>query len=78
VLVGQMRSPAPGTEHDGLYEIEYRALGTTTFSAVASGQKTFTIYGGFLLWNTGWPAADRAGLLDKAMKAELAGEGLTE
>jgi hypothetical protein len=78
VLVGQMRSPAPNTEHDGLYETEYRAMATTTFSGVASGQKTLTIYGGILLWNNGWPAADRAGLLDKAMKAELAGEGLMQ
>ncbi len=77
-LIAQMRNPAPGTEHDGLYEIEYRALGTTTFSAVASGQKTFTVYGGNLLWNMGWPAADRPSLLDKAMKADLADEGFTE
>jgi len=78
VLVAQLRNPVAGTEHDGLYEIEYRALGTTTFSAVASGQKTITIYGGNVLWNMAWPGADRPNMLDKAMKAELAGEGLTQ
>jgi len=78
VLVAQMRTPVAGTEHDSLYEIEYRALGTTAFSAIASGQKTITYYGGHVLWNTQWPAADRSGMLDKAMKAELADEGLTQ
>lgn len=76
-LVAQVRSPLPGTENDGLYENEYRAWATTSFSAVAASQKTLTIYGGFLLWNIAWPAADRTQLLDTTLKSALAGEGLT-
>jgi hypothetical protein len=75
-LVAQLRNPAPGTENDGLFEMEYRAWATTSFSAVAMGQKTLTIYGGNLLWNAAWPLADRARLLDASLKSELAGEGL--
>ncbi len=75
-LVAQLRNPAPGTENDGLFEMEYRAWATTSFSAVASGQKTLTVYGGYLLWNAAWPQADRAQLLDTNLRSVLAGEGL--
>jgi len=77
ILVAQLRSPLAGTEHDGPFETEYRAWATTAFSGVASGQKTLTIYGGILLWNSAWPVADRTQLLDTALKGALAGEGLT-
>jgi hypothetical protein len=77
-LVAQVRSPLPGTENDGLFELEYRAWGVTSFSAVAVNQKTLTTYGGHLLWNNAWPAADREKLLDDALKSALADEGLTQ
>ncbi len=48
-LVAQTRAPLPGTEGDGLFELEYRAWATTSFSAVAINQKTLTIYGGHVL-----------------------------
>ncbi|MGA2170269.1 MAG: hypothetical protein ABSG62_18880 [Terracidiphilus sp.] len=75
-LVAQLRSPLPGTEGEGLYEMEYRAWATTSFSAVAASQKTLTVYGGYLLWNSAWPPADRTRLLDESLKNLLAGEGL--
>ena len=56
--------------------MEYRAWATTSFSAVATRQKTLTINGGNILWNTTWPDADRTKLLDDALKTSLAGEGL--
>jgi hypothetical protein len=76
-LVAQLRNPLPGTDSDGLFENEYRAWATTTFSAVAVGQKTLTIYGGYLLWNSVWAQADRTQMLDTNLKSALAGEGLT-
>jgi hypothetical protein len=76
-LVAQMRAPLSGTENDGLFELEYRAWATTSFSAVAINQKTLTIYGGHVLWNNAWPVADRTKLLDDELKSALAGEGLT-
>lgn len=76
-LIAQVRSPLPGTENDGLFELEYRAWATTSFSAVAINQKTLTIFGGHVLWNNAWPPADRARLLDDELKSALAGEGLS-
>jgi hypothetical protein len=76
-LVAELRNPLPGTENDGLFEMEYRAWATTSFSAVAVGQKTMTISGGYVLWNMAWPPAERTRLLDEALKASLLGEGLT-
>ena len=76
-LVGELRNPLPGTENDGLFEMEYRAWATTSFSAVAVGQKTMAISGGYVLWNMAWPPAERTRLLDEALKASLLGEGLT-
>ncbi len=76
-LVAQLRNPLPGTENDGLFELEYRAWGITSFSAVAINQKTLTTYGGHVLWNNAWPPADRTKLLDDALKGALAGEGLS-
>ena len=76
-LVGELRNPLPGTENDGLFEMEYRAWATTSFSAVAVGQKTMAISGGYVLWNMAWPPAERTKLLDEALKASLLGEGLT-
>jgi hypothetical protein len=75
-LVASVRSPLSNTENDGLFEMEYRAWATTSFSAVATNQKTLTIYGGFIVWNIAWPVADRTKLLDEALKGALAGEGL--
>jgi hypothetical protein len=75
-LVAGLRNPLPGTENDGPYELEYRAWATTSFSAVAANQKTMTVYGGNLLWNSAWPPADRTRLLDETLKNLLAGEGL--
>jgi len=75
-LIASLRNPLPGGENDGLFEMEYRAWATTSFSAVATRQKTLTINGGNILWNTTWPDADRTKLLDDALKTSLAGEGL--
>jgi hypothetical protein len=76
-MIADLRAPAAGSEGEGLYEREYRAWANTTFSAAASGQKTMTVTGGYLMWNSAWPVADRTGLLDTALKAVIADEGLT-
>jgi hypothetical protein len=57
--------------------MEYRAWATTSFDAVATGQKTLTIYGGILLFNSAWGPDERSAKLGDALKTLLAGEGLT-
>jgi hypothetical protein len=76
-LVAEVRNPTPEMQGDGLYEMEYRAWATTSFDAVATGQKTLTIYGGVLLFNSAWGNDERSAKLGDALKTLLAGEGLT-
>jgi hypothetical protein len=53
------------------YELEYRAWQTTVLSAVPSRQKTLTLPGGYLVWNSSWPAADRSKMVDEAISRFL-------
>ncbi len=76
-LVAAIRNPTPETQGDGLYEMEYRAWATTSFSAVAAAQKTLTVYGGIVLFNSAWTGEERASLLGDALKNVLTYEGLT-
>lgn len=55
----------------GTYDLEYRAWMTTILSAIAYRQKTLTAPGGYLLWNTGWPAAERQKSADEALSTFL-------
>jgi hypothetical protein len=34
---------------------------------VAAEQKTLTLPGGYLLWNSAWPAADRSKMVDEGI-----------
>ena len=53
------------------YELEYRAWMTTILSALAYKQKTLTAPGGNLLWNSGWPAAERQKSVDDGLASFL-------
>jgi hypothetical protein len=76
-LVAGIRNPTAEMQGDGLYEMEYRAWATVSFAAVATAQKTLTIYGGILLFNSAWGSDERSAKLGDALKTALAGEGLT-
>jgi len=59
------------------YDLEYRAWQTAVLGAIANQQKTLTAPGGYLLWNSAWPAPDRNKMFDDAIKSFLGdGEGL--
>jgi len=62
-----------GTQKTGstLYAAEYRAWQTTVLSALASRQNTLTLPGGYLAWNTAWPAGDRSRMVDDAVSKYL-------
>lgn len=53
------------------YQLEYQAWQTTILSAVASRQKTLTLPGGYLVWNSAWPAADRSKMVDEGIASFL-------
>jgi len=76
-LVAEIRNPTQDMQGDGLYEMEYRAWATTSFDTVAMAQKTLTIYGGILLFNSAWAPEERTAKLGDALKEAISGEGLT-
>jgi hypothetical protein len=56
------------------YILEYNAWVVTTISAVTSGQKYLTLPGGYLMWDSTWPPADRNDKMDATLKDFLANE----
>jgi hypothetical protein len=71
VHVADIRDPQIPTDVS-LYKLESRAWQTTVLGAVASGQKTLTLPGGYLGWNAAWPAADRGKIIDETISKFLA------
>jgi hypothetical protein len=53
------------------YDAEYRAWQTTVLSAIGSRQKTMVLPGGFLAWDSNWPAADRGRMIDDGISRFL-------
>jgi hypothetical protein len=75
-LIADLRNPASGQENASVYDLESFAWVTTALNAVASGQKTLTLPGGYLLWNAGWAPADRDKNLNDAVNGFLGTEEL--
>ncbi len=69
--LADLRGPSPGGPAVTAYDLEYRAWQTTVLGAVASQQKTLTAPGGYLLWNSGWPAAERSKMVDEGITGLL-------
>jgi hypothetical protein len=72
--ISDLRTPIVGNEDAPMFVLEYNAWSMTAAAAVGSGQKFLTMPGGTLLWNAGWPAADRTTIMDDALKTFLANE----
>jgi hypothetical protein len=53
------------------FDLEFRAWQTTVLDAIASQQKTFTIPGGYLVWNSAWPNTDREKMVNDSITAFL-------
>jgi hypothetical protein len=51
--------------------MEYEGWAITVLEAVGSRQRTLTLPGGYMLWNDGWPAADKQKLLDRSIQEYL-------
>jgi hypothetical protein len=61
-------SPAPESD---AYALEDHAWQTTVLSVVAGGTKVLTLPGGYLGWNSAWPAADRGHMVGEAVSKFL-------
>jgi hypothetical protein len=69
--IADVREPQSAVVESSPYEIEYRAWQTTVLSSVAAQQKTLTVPGGYLLWNSAWPAAERNKMVDEGITSFL-------
>jgi hypothetical protein len=72
--VANLRNPLEGGAQASLYELENRAWVTTILNAVASRQKTLTLPGGYVIWNSAWPPAEANDKLKEAVSGFLANE----
>ncbi len=71
-----LRTPIPGAAEASLFQLDNRAWVTTILDAVASKQKTLTLPGGYLVWNSAWPPADSNQKVQDAVTSFLANEEL--
>jgi hypothetical protein len=69
--IADLRDPLSTGAESTAYGLEYHAWQTTVLSAVAGQQKTLTLPGGYLLWNSAWPAADRNEMVDEGITSFL-------
>jgi len=60
--VALQRNPATEEVGMGIYDLEAHAWVVTVLDAVRSAQKTMTLPGGYLIWNSAWP---HEGISDK-------------
>lgn len=65
--VADIRSPQPDVSLPTLFDKEYRAWVTTTLQTLATGRRTLSVSGGYILWNDAWPQAARTSNLDSAV-----------
>jgi hypothetical protein len=74
--ISELRSPAPGNEAAPAFILESDAWVVTTIASVNSGQKFLTLPGGYLIWDTNWPVADRNDKMQAVLMDYLANEAL--
>jgi hypothetical protein len=74
--IANLRTPLPGTAGAGVYDLENRAWVTTILSTIAARQKTLTLPGGYLIWNSAWPQAESNQKLGEAVSGFVGTEEL--
>jgi hypothetical protein len=74
--VADLRSPKSGSEDAPFIINESNAWVVTSVAAIVGGQKYLTLLGGYLFWNSAWPAAQRNDNMEAALKDFLANEAL--
>ncbi|MGP8251173.1 MAG: hypothetical protein ACLQHF_04015 [Terracidiphilus sp.] len=77
--IADLRNPEAGMAQMSVYQLEYRAWVTTAVIAIGKGQKSLTIPGGYMIWNSSWPQDDGVTNLENAVSSYLQFEaGLTK
>ncbi len=74
--ISELRTPAPGNEAAPPYILESDAWVVTAVSAVVGGQPFLSLPGGYVIWDSTWPAADRNDKMADALKDFLLNEAI--
>jgi hypothetical protein len=74
--VSDLRTLIAANADAPLYVLEYNDWTLTAISATYNGQRSITLSGAFLLWETEWPAKGRGPLVDSAINNYLNMAGL--
>jgi hypothetical protein len=74
--IASLRNPAPEEVGAGLYDLETHAWMITVLDVFVNKQKTLTLPGGYLVFNTAWPQADMNKTVGEAIDGFLATEEL--
>lgn len=69
--IADIRDPQSTASEANAYDLESRAWQTTVLNAIAFQQKTLTLPGGYLVWNSAWPAAERSKRVDDGIESFL-------
>jgi len=72
--ISELRNPDPGNESAPPYILESDAWVVTTMSAAFSGQKFLSLPGGYVIWDSSWPVADRTDKMESVLKDFLVNE----
>ncbi|HME58174.1 MAG TPA: hypothetical protein VKF63_07545 [Terracidiphilus sp.] len=74
--VANLRNPLPEGVGVGIYGLESRAWATTLLDTIASKQKTLTLPGGYLIWNSAWTQDEMSKKVEDAIGHFLLNEEL--
>jgi hypothetical protein len=72
--IADVRAPIEGNEQAPMVILENNAWAVTTTLAIFGGEKVVTSSGGYLLWNTAWPEAERVDSMQTGLRDFLAKE----
>jgi hypothetical protein len=74
--IADIRDAKSANSSSNVFSHETHAWQAPTFCAIARGLKTFTLPGGYMVWNSAWSAADRDTTADTTFRSFLAKEEL--
>jgi hypothetical protein len=74
--IADIRAPKSAAKSTDIYDLESHAGQTAILCGIANRLKTFTLPGGYMVWNEAWTAEERTSNADKAFRSYLSQEEL--
>jgi hypothetical protein len=74
--IADIRAPKSAAKSTDIYDLESHAGQTAILCGIANRLKTFTLPGGYMVWNAAWTPEERTTMADKAFRTYLTEEEL--